>query len=1529
MGMQKTKDQLEQELEQAQRRIAELERERSLPSAGNQQGGNPCHIFIEQSHEGIFVFDEHGVIIIWNHAQEKLTGISKEKAIGSPYWKIQFQLLPPEVGSRKSPDYLKAAMQNAFKTGEHSTLKKSMEVEIQSLDGQRKFVLISSFPIKMEDSYYIGSITYDVTDRKKAEVALRESESRFSIIYQNSPLGIVITRLSDNVLLDVNNAWLDLLEYTREEVLGKTALELGIWVNPQDRQTMLSILRTRDEKPNIEGILRKKSGETLHALISAETATLNSEECMLTQFIDITKRKQTEEDLRTSREQMGRVLTAAHMGIWRQDLSTSVMEMSPEFARVFGEDTSSVSFDTVRKQIHPEDWAWVNQAIREAIVQRKASTNLQYRLFDINGNMLWVNNYYYVNCDAEGKPVSITGLIQDITNSKVAEEALYRAEMRYRGLIEHAPDGIALVGADGKFKYISPSVERIFGYHPTKDLELTPNELTHPEDLSLVLATLADLTQHPEKVPTLQYRLLHKNGEWRWIESTLSNMLNVPNVEAIVINFHDITRQKQVQLEVRQRQEDLELISKLNDAANQGEDLKTLIDILNEEVKRVYFAMSCTIYLTSPDGKSLITQSTAIPRSIEEKIEKFIGQPIPKTQINIREGGYFQMVLAHKDGIIVNDPDLIRQQIMEFTDSPSISPTLRKLTKSFVPQVQKMLNINSTLTIPLTSNSNVIGLLELSNSKPFTEDVLQRIRGISRQVTVSLLRRQAEEELRTSREKYRGLLESLDSAIATVNEQGNFLYMNDKAAEQLGGTPEQFIGRNMNELFPEPIAANQMQNIQQVIREDNHLVIENLSSIKGTPHWYRTTIEPLHDESGRVIQVLVNSTDIHELKTAQQELMELNRTLEKRIAQRTAEVRDLYDNAPAGYHSLDKDGKIVMINQTEINWLGYTREELIGHRMTEFLSPASVIAFHENHPLFKQVGVLRDLELELVRKDGSLMPVLINATAIYDEDRNFMMSRSTLIDNTSQKAVEEAMRHANLELARAMRMKDEFLASMSHELRTPLTGILGLSEALQMNVYGSLTEKQKSTLTTIETSGRHLLDLINDILDVSKIEAGKLELQMNSCSLGEICQSSIQLTKGMAAKKNQTINFTMTPAIVDVQGDARRLKQVIVNLLSNAVKFTPEGGQIGLEVTASEKNQNVHISIWDKGIGISEEDLKRLFKPFVQLDSSLARQQNGTGLGLALVQRLVEMHGGSINVESAPGRGSRFTVVLPCLPTDSSRISDEIPQKQNFHHALIIEDNRTDAEHLSRYTRSLNIMSTIHNGGKDAVEFAISTQPDVIFLDIGLPDISGWEVLSQLKSSRNTQHIPVIITSVDDDKQKAASLNADGYLVKFFTLTDLRTALENTQKPMKTETPSIPAISSDNSIATIMIVEDNEINIDTLSDVLTAQNFHVVPVKSGVDFLAQVSQVIPDLVLMDIQMPGMDGLETTRRLRAMPDHRLSSVPVIALTALAMPGDREQCINAGADEYVSKPFHLVELQNLILKMLHERKQNTNN
>ncbi|HEY9850282.1 MAG TPA: response regulator [Leptolyngbyaceae cyanobacterium] len=514
----------------------------------------------------------------------------------------------------------------------------------------------------------------------------------------------------------------------------------------------------------------------------------------------------------------------------------------------------------------------------------------------------------------------------------------------------------------------------------------------------------------------------------------------------------------------------------------------------------------------------------------------------------------------------------------------------------------------------------------------------------------------------------------------------------------------------------------------------------------------------------------------------------------------------------------------------------------------------------------------------------------------------------------------------------ANRAKSEFLANMSHELRTPLTAILGLSEVLRDEVFGPLTAKQHQKLATIEQSGQHLLELINDVLDLAKIESGKLELQLDPTDIQGLCEGSLAFVRQQAHQKQIKLSSHIPPRIGKVVVDERRMRQVLINLLSNAVKFTPEGGEVWIEVQIDREHEVIHFSIVDTGIGIAPEDIGKLFQPFMQLDSSFTRRYKGTGLGLALVRQVVELHSGSVALQSEIDRGSRFTVSLPWKPETLSLSSTptvsspQINLAHNLQRVLIVEDSPPAAEQVARYLQELGVPnSLILSLGTGTVEEALRMKPDAIILDLQLPDRSGWDVLSQLKANPQTQDIPILIISVVDEPGKAEEWGVAAYIVKPFSRSQFQIAW---RKFLLFHQRSIPStVPQEISSPLILLAEDNETNLSTIVEYLEVKGYRVAIALNGREAVQLNQELHPDLILMDIQMPEMDGLEATRQIRSIGEELTNPsprVPIIALTSLAMPGDREKCLAAGVDEYLAKPVSLKKLVQAIEHYLNQAK-----
>ena len=523
---------------------------------------------------------------------------------------------------------------------------------------------------------------------------------------------------------------------------------------------------------------------------------------------------------------------------------------------------------------------------------------------------------------------------------------------------------------------------------------------------------------------------------------------------------------------------------------------------------------------------------------------------------------------------------------------------------------------------------------------------------------------------------------------------------------------------------------------------------------------------------------------------------------------------------------------------------------------------------------------------------------------------------------TERKKAEEELRQRgaelaamNLELAAGARMKDEFLANMSHELRTPLNAILGMAEVLREEIHGPLNSNQNESLEVVTQSGTHLLELINDVLDLSKVEAGKVELEVHPVDVRGVAEGSLQMVREPAFRKQLTLTLDIDPTVESVDADERRLKQILMNLLSNAVKFTPHGGSVGLGVDGDSEGNTVRFTVWDTGIGVPESQLTRLFTPFFQADSGYTRQYSGTGLGLSLVRRFAALHGGSVDVESTVGVGSRFSVTLPWRHIDVLARPDDVvfPRLGGSVEGpvLIVEDDPTAAAQIARYIGELGLQAVLSDGTEEPLELAMRIRPSTIILDLLFQSTSGWQILAILKASPETAEIPVLIVSVVDDAARGLAMGAAGYLLKPVSREGLESALARVM--------TIPRETSGQTHPLILIAEDNETNIRLMESYLGTLEVRIIVARDGAAAVAIARERLPDLILMDVQMPVLDGLEATRLIRGL-EGPISQVPIIALTALAMSGDRDRCLAAGANDYLTKPVSLRTLTDAISRSI---------
>ncbi|HPH66620.1 MAG TPA: response regulator, partial [Kofleriaceae bacterium] len=499
-------------------------------------------------------------------------------------------------------------------------------------------------------------------------------------------------------------------------------------------------------------------------------------------------------------------------------------------------------------------------------------------------------------------------------------------------------------------------------------------------------------------------------------------------------------------------------------------------------------------------------------------------------------------------------------------------------------------------------------------------------------------------------------------------------------------------------------------------------------------------------------------------------------------------------------------------------------------------------------------------------------------------------------DLTEIKRYEGELQQKNTELEYASRMKSEFLANMSHELRTPLNAIIGFSEVLRDGLVGPLSESQRTFLADIFSSGNHLLSLINDILDLSKVEAGKMTLELEDIDLASLCGNSLSIIREKAASRNVQLTMDAMSECAVLRADARKVKQIVYNLLANAVKFT-ERGHVALRVETvprarvgellgawpgralplafNEFNEFIKISVTDSGIGISPTGMAGLFKPFSQIDSGLSREFAGTGLGLALVKLMVELHGGTVAVQSQVNEGACFSVWLPLrapqLQADGTALAGMAPTRAVEPPTALVIEADAQARELIRLQLEAEGFAVVHAAsGPAAVSLAQAQKVALITLDINLPTMDGWELLTELKQIPNLAQIPVVVISLDAEHSRGVALGAAAVLQKPLSRVALQDALVAIGM-----FPRALALR-------VLVVDDDPASMELIAHRITALGGTVLRATGGLVAIEMATREAPDLIVLDLMMPDINGFEVVEALRQR--NRTVRIPILVITA---------------------------------------------
>jgi PAS domain S-box-containing protein len=760
------------------------------------------------------------------------------------------------------------------------------------------------------------------------------------------------------------------------------------------------------------------------------------------------------------------------------------------------------------------------------------------------------------------------------------------------------------------------------------------------------------------------------------------------------------------------------------------------------------------------------------------------------------------------------------------------------------------------------------------------------------------------------------LLENLPDSIYFKDSASRFLRISKALADRFGlSDPSAAIGKTDFDFFTVEHAQPAHAREQEMIRTGEPVIDleEKETWPDGHVTWVSTTKMPLRDSQGRTLGTFGISRDITAHKQSE-------------VALRDSEAlyQSLVETLPLNVFRKDLEGRFTFANKLFCQTSGQALADLLGKTDYDFYPRELAEKYRQDdQTVIAQRVVLNAIE-EHVKPTGEKIYVQVLKTPVYDSRNEVVGTQAIFWDVTDRKRAEEELKKAKEAAEAASRSKSEFLANVSHEIRTPMNGIIGMTElALDTN----LTSQQREFLTMVKASADSLLDVINDILDFSKIEAGKLDLDSIDFPLRDSLGDTMKTLALRAHKKGLELACSVAPDVPDhVIGDPGRLRQLIVNLVGNAIKFT-EKGEVVVRVektNGSQEEATLHFNVRDTGIGIPGDKHQAIFSPFVQADGSTTRKYGGTGLGLAISARLVELMGGRIWVESEPGQGSTFHFIIRLALPNGPPEPIMPPKPANLENlpVLVVDDNATNRRILEEMLSNWQMKPTVVERGSAALAelkraFAVGEPYPLVLLDAMMPEMDGYTLARQIKNEPELRETTLMmLSSAEGSAACAQELELAACLIKPIKQSELFDAIVTSlgASPRSDNQPisrPIPEPAGTRRLR-VLLAEDNAVNQKLAVHLLEKRGHDILVANNGKEALAALEKDRFDVVLMDVQMPEMDGFEATAAIRARERATGAHQRIVAMTAHAMKGDREKCLEMGMDGYISKPLQPREL-----------------
>jgi PAS domain S-box-containing protein len=1162
----------------------------------------------------------------------------------------------------------------------------------------------------------------DISERRLAEAALRASEASYRTIFQHATDAIWVHDVDTGDFIEVNDAAVAMLGYTVEEQkrLGIAGTTSGVPPYTVDDAIRYVQRAAAGEPQRFEWVGRRKDGRPAPMEIRLSRVTINGEDRLLASGRDISERLAAEAALRQANEelehrvaerttQLRETQRLARIGSWQWDVATGVVTWDDTLAEIYGVALEDVphDFEGYLALVHPDD-----RARARAVAEHSAATGEPYmfdhRVLAADGSVRHLHGRGAAVRGPDGALLRLVGSAQDVTERKEAELALAQREEHFRRLIENSSDMVLICDTAGAIQYVGPSVERILGFTAEEMLGMRPSDNMHPEDIPHVAASIGYLAAHPGEITTTRYRTLHKDGSWR-VHETVARTLAPDSADAgIVANCRDVTDRVEAERALAEREA----------------HFRRMIEHASD------FVMLC--------------DETGAIGYLAPSVERVLGWT-PDEILGKRP-----MALVHPDDVAA---------VMD-----TIGRLIERPDETYSIQFRMRHKDGRWRWIENVANTFVRGSLEgglMANCRDITERV------------------EAEQALRERDLHYRRMIEHASDHVMIVDDTAAITYVAPSVERMLGWTPDEMMGTR-------PTDVVHPDDVPHVMR-DFAWIVEH----PGEP--YKSTFRIRHkDGSYRVLENLGRTMSPYGIE---QGILAFGRDITERRAaeealQRSEEhFRALIENGNDLLLVSDTAGRLTYVSPSMRRIMGYAPETLLGMTPADIMHPDDAPeAMASVTRLAAAPGAVEVVTYRARHADGSWRLIeSVNRTLLLDSAEAGIVCNAR--DITAQRAAESALRQATteaelareeaerqrIEAERANRAKSEFLSRMSHELRTPMNSILGFAQLL---ARADLQPPQVKGVQHILKAGRHLLHLINEVLEIARIEAGRENFSLEPVALAPAMQEALGLVRPVAqqhgvALREGDANGQPWPEHAYVHADRQRLVQVLLNLLSNAIKYNRPGGSVRLTVKPlADARWAVHVE--DSGRGIAADRIGQLFTPFSRLGAELTDVE-GTGLGLALSQRLCEAMGGALRLESTSPAGSVFRLELSGAESPLRQLEEtgtfslaEAPHREAT--LLYIEDNLANLSLVETILLSRPGWRTVPAlQGQLGVELAREHLPDLVLLDLHLPDIPGDEVLRRLRADRRTADIPVVIVSADataGSLERLRQAGANAYLTK-------------------------------------------------------------------------------------------------------------------------------------------------------------------